>query len=160
MTAVVLSKLPEVHFQTVVVSLCTTAILPFSNQSFRLCCSIPLSWTKIWPATPHMQRNSLSHPAGTVICSSDHAKDESEKGEMCLKSFKCMLDLTQTRSLGVMGSRRLLGRFASGERPGGRFRERHPRGHHTFPKASSEKVLAFPDSSYSILKSEVACVQT
>ena len=110
--------------------------------------------------TPHMQRNSLSHPAGTVICGSDHAKDESEKGEMCLKSFKCMLDLTQTRSLGVMGSRRLLGRFASGERPGGRFRERHPRGHHTFPKASSEKVLAFPDSSYSILKSEVACVQT
>ena len=71
-----------------------------------------------------------------------------------------MLDLTQIRSLGVMGSRRLLGRFASGERPGGRFRERHPRGHHTFPKASSEKVLAFPDSSYSILKSEVACVQT
>ena len=54
MTAVVLSKLPEVHFQTVFVSLCTTAILAFSTQSFRLCCSIPLSWTKIWPATwPH-----------------------------------------------------------------------------------------------------------
>ena len=82
MTAVVLSKLPEVHFQTVVVSLCTTAILAFSTQSFRLCCSIPLSWTKIWPATPHMQRKSLSHPAGTVICGLDPAKDKSEKRDV------------------------------------------------------------------------------
>ena len=43
-----------------------------------------LSWTKVWPAaTPHMQRKSLSHPARTVICGSDHAKDESEK-ERCV----------------------------------------------------------------------------
>ena len=34
-------------------------------------------------ATPHMQRKSLSHSAGTIICGSDHAKDESEK-ERCV----------------------------------------------------------------------------
>ena len=94
MTAVVLSKLPEVHFQTVFVSLCTTAILAFSTQSFRLCSCIPLSWTKIWPATPHMQRKSLSHPAGTVICGLDPAKDESEK-ERCVLSLSsaCWISL-------------------------------------------------------------------